>query len=149
MKEPHRVLVAAQSEASQVLQTMLTGLADLVPAYTIADALKILERNRIDLIVCTIAFDESRMVEFLQAVKGTALMGGIPFLCSRVLPSIIRDSMVGTMRDACKECGAIDLVDIARLKPDSAQAVLRAAVQSCLESKRQADPSSHRRCGGY
>jgi hypothetical protein len=45
---------------------MLADVADLVPAHTTAEALKILERQRIHLIVFTIAFDESRMLEFLQ-----------------------------------------------------------------------------------
>jgi hypothetical protein len=52
----HRVWVAAQPQAWRALQTMLTDAVDLVPAYTTADAFKILERERIDLIVSTIAF---------------------------------------------------------------------------------------------
>jgi hypothetical protein len=133
MNGSHRVLVAAQPGAWPVLQTTLGGLVDLVPAHTRAEAFKILERGRIDLIVATIAFDESRMLEFLQAVKQTSSTGGIPFLCFRVLPSVIRDSLVSTTRDACKQCGAVDLVDIARLPPDAAQDVMRKAVQACLK----------------
>jgi CheY-like chemotaxis protein len=127
-----RVLVAAQPGAWRVLQTMLGGLVDLVPAHTMAEAFKILERERIDLIVTSIAFDESRMLEFLQAVKQTSPTGGIPFLCSRVLPSVMRDNLVHVTRDACKQCGAVDLVDIGRLPPDAAQDVMRKAVQACL-----------------
>src|SRR5688572_31298133 len=90
MNLEHRVLVAAHPQAWRVLQTMLADVVDLVPAHTTADAFKILEGEPIDLIVSTIAFDESRMLEFLQAVKQTSSMGGIPFLCSRVLPSVVR-----------------------------------------------------------
>jgi CheY-like chemotaxis protein len=135
MKEPRRVLVAAQPRASQVLQTMLAGVADLVPASTIAEALKILARNRIDLIICTIAFDESRMVEFLQAVKGTASTADIPFVCCRALPSVLPDSLVQNMRGACLQAGADALLDIAKLDQDKAQSVLKSAVTACLSRR--------------
>jgi CheY-like chemotaxis protein len=127
-----RVLVAAQPLAWRALQAMLGEVAELVPAYTTADALKILKREPIDLIVCTIAFDESQMMDFLQATKRTKSMARIPFLCSRVLPGVLRDSLVGSMRDACKECGAVDLIDVAKLPADRAQAALREAVASAL-----------------
>ena len=128
MNGSHRVLVAAQPLAWRVLQTMLGDVADLVAVHTMADAFKILERERIDLIVSTIAFDESRMMEFLQAVKRSKSTAHIPFLCSRIVPGVLRDNLVSTMRDACQECGADDLLDLARLPPDRAKAVLREAV---------------------
>jgi hypothetical protein len=64
MHGKHRVLIAAQPSAWAVLKAMLGDLADLFPAHTTADAFKILERERIDLIVCTIAFDESQMMQY-------------------------------------------------------------------------------------
>jgi len=139
MKLGHRVLVAAQPQGWRALQTMLADTVDLVPAHTTADAFKILERERIDLIVATIAFDESQMLEFLQAVKQTSSTRGIPFLCSRVLSSVIRDNLVPAMRDACKQCGAVDLVDIAGLSPDTAQDVMVTAVQACLTAKEDSE----------
>ena len=132
MNLEHRVLVAAQPLAWRALQTMLADVLDLVPAHTTTDAFKILERERVDLIVSTIAFDESRMLDFLQAVKQASSTRGIPFLCSRVLASVIRDNLVAAMAAACKESGACDFVDIARLPPDTAQDVLRSAVEGCL-----------------
>jgi len=112
---------------------MLADVAELVPAHTTGEALKILERLRIDLIVSTIAFDESRMLEFLQAVKQGKSTAGIPFLCSRIFASVIGDSLVSSMRDACKQCGAAELVDVARLPPDAARAAMRNAVEACLK----------------
>ena len=128
----HRVLIAAQPAAWAVLKAMLGDVAVLVPAHTTADAFKILERERIDLIVCTIAFDESQMMEFLETVKRTISSGHIPFLCARVLLGG-PDSLVPTIRDGCKALGAADLVDIARLPPERAQAAMRAAVEASLQ----------------
>ena len=132
MDRVHRFLIASQPKAWPTLHAMLADRADLVPAHTTGEALKILQGDRIDLIVSTIAFDESRMLEFLQAVKQASSTERIPFLCSRVFVSVIRDNLVSTMRDACKESGACDFVDIARLPPDTAQDVLRSAVEGCL-----------------
>src|SRR4051812_44052718 len=128
MKGAHRVLIAAQPAAWRLLQTMLAGLVDLVPAHTSAEAFKILAHDRIDLIVCTIAFDESQMTDFLEAVKRTVPASTVPFLCARVLKSVLRDSMVASMREACIELG----IDVANLPSDRAQTVVRAAVSSSL-----------------
>jgi hypothetical protein len=136
MESRRRVLIAAQPAASTVLQRMLAEVVDVVPAYTTADAFHVLERDSaaIDLIITTIAFDDSRMVDFLQAVKRSAPASSIPFLCSRVLPSVLSDSLVQSMRTVCKQCGAVDLLDIAKLENDAAQRVLRAAVMTCLDA---------------
>jgi CheY-like chemotaxis protein len=133
MKGTHRVLIAAQPEAAQVLQAMLRDLGSLIPAHTTADAFRILEHQQIDLIVSTIAFDESRMLEFLVSVKGTGSVAHIPFLCLRVLAGVLRDSLVGSMGDACKACGAVDFVDLARLPPDLAETTMRKAVKTYLQ----------------
>src|SRR5437660_675990 len=133
MDRAHRFLIASQPKAWQTLHTMLADLADLVPAHTTGEALKILKGERIDLIVSTIAFDESRMLEFLQTVKQASSTAAIPFLCSRVFASVIRDQLVSSMRDACKESGASDFVDVARLAPDAARRAMRNAVETCLK----------------
>jgi hypothetical protein len=133
MKRMHRVLIAAQPGAWRVLQSMLDEVTDLVSAHTSADAYRILERERIDLVISTIAFDDSRMIDFLQAAK-TIAVRQIPFLCVRVFPSVLSDNLVGALRDACKECGAVDLIDLAKLTPDRAQTKLRAAVVDLLRT---------------
>jgi CheY-like chemotaxis protein len=135
MKATHRILIAAQPHASEVLQAMLSDTGDLVGVHTTADAFRILEQQQIDLIVSTIAFDDSRMLEFLVSVKGAASLAHIPFLCSRVVVGALRDSLVGSMRGACKACGAVDFVDIARLPPDLAEATLRKVVETHLHNK--------------
>jgi PleD family two-component response regulator len=133
MKGGHQVLIAAQPHAAQVLQAMLHESGNLIAVHTTADAFRILERQQIDLIVSTIAFDESRMLEFLVSVKGTASVAHIPFLCSRVLAGALRDSLVGSMGAACKACGAVDFVDVARLPPDLAETTMRKAVETYLQ----------------
>jgi CheY-like chemotaxis protein len=132
MKGTHRVLIAAQPHVAEVLQEMLRDIGNLIRVHTSADAFRILEQQQIDLIVSTIAFDESRMLEFLVSVKGTASLAHIPFLCSRVVVGALRDSLVGSMASACKACGAVDFLDIARLPPDLAETTMRKAVEAHL-----------------
>ena len=130
MKGTHSVLIAAQPPAAQVLEAMLRDIGNLIPVHTTADAFRILEHQQIDLIVSTIAFDSSRMLEFLVSVKGTAAVAHIPFLCSRVLAGVLRDSLVGSMGDACKACGAVDFIDVALLPPALAETTMRNAVEA-------------------
>jgi hypothetical protein len=40
--------------------------------------------------------------------------------------------MVASMREACIELGAVDLIDVANLPSDRAQTVVRAAVSTSL-----------------
>src|ERR1044071_7776746 len=114
-----RALVAAQVAAWARLQALLDPLMDSVHVQTINDAFKTLDRERIKLIICTLAFEDS--LEFLQAVKRTASLASIPFICCRALPSVLSDSLVQSMREACLQAGADALVDIAKLDHKKAQ----------------------------
>lgn len=135
MEVRQRALVAAQVTAWARLQPLLHPLLDTVHVQTRNDAFKTIDRERIDLIICTLAFEESRMIEFLQAVKRTASAASIPFICCRALPSVLSDSMVEHMRAACLQAGADALVDIAKLEHDKAQGVLKSAVTAYLPRK--------------
>ena len=132
MAGTHRVLVAARPIVWGEVQAMLDDMAELVPVHTPEHALRILEHERIDLILVTVAFDESRMMEFVQTVKTNASANHIPVLCARVVRGLMRDSLISATRDACKACGAVDLVDVATLPSESAKATLRAAVEAYL-----------------
>ena len=132
MAGTHRVLVAARPTVWPEVQAMLGDMVDLVPVHTPEDAVRILERERVDLILVTVAFDESRMMEFVQLAKANPSASHIPILCARVVPSLMRDSLIAATRDACKACGAVDLVDVATMPRESAKAALRAAVEACL-----------------
>lgn len=136
----HRALVAAPPSGWMVLLGMLEDFIGLVPVHSTHDAMRELEDNDpgIDLIIATLAFDDSQMMEFLHAVKQNRKLSRIPFLCSRVFPSSLPDEQVGRMRELCRECDAVDLVDVARLSPREARTVLRAAVAACVASRGEA-----------
>ena len=81
------------------LQPLLDPLVDTVYVQTIKDAFK----DRIDLIICTLAFEESRMIEFLQAVKRTASAASIPLSVVALCPACCRTAWFRVCGErACK-----------------------------------------------
>lgn len=123
-----RALIAARPHGRALLRGMLQDSFDIVEADTTADAFRILqaEPRSVDLIVATLAFDESRMIEFLQAVKKKRKLREIPFYCCRIVQGIVTDDLVGKMSAVCKECGAEDFADVAKLRPEAAAKAMKA-----------------------
>jgi len=130
-----RVLVAAQPAAWQRVRPILEPLVDAVPVHTTEAAFRALDGDGIQLIICTVAFDDSRMIEFLQAVKRRAPDSSIPFVCARLLPGVLTDSLVENTREVCLECGATTFVDIAKMDQDKARTVLENVLTTYLPSK--------------
>ena len=121
-----RALIASRPKGRAVLREMLQDSLDLVPVITMEEAFEALKAEpRPDLILSTLAFDESRMIEFLEAVKRDRRLRAIPFYCCRVVQGIITDDLVGKMTAICKECGAEDFIDVAKLPRTAAARALK------------------------
>jgi CheY-like chemotaxis protein len=127
-RKRRRALIAAREGGGEILGEMLEDSFDIVVAYTMAEAFHALrtDRPQVDLIVATLAFDDSRMIEFLQAVKRDRNLRHIPFFCCRVVQGIVTDRLTGKMAAICKECGAEDFVDVANLPRDAATKTIKA-----------------------
>lgn len=80
MQVRQRALVAAQAAARARLQPLLDELVDTVHVQTIKDAFKTLERERIDLIICTLAFEDSRMIDFFASRQANGV-GRLHSIC--------------------------------------------------------------------
>ena len=98
-------------------------------------ALRALEQDPagFHLILSTIAFDDSRMVNFLQAVKR--------------IPALSGDRVV-RMGAVCKECRAVDFIDIANLAADEARALVQSAMKARVASRAARATSSRCRRRG-
>jgi hypothetical protein len=134
MERKPRALIAVQPAALPLVEEMLADMLDVVAVQTISEAEAVLERERgrIDLIVSSLTFSESRALEFLVAVKANPDTEAIPFLSCRVLVGILSENLVESFGRAAKLCGAADFVNIGQLSPDQAREALRAAVARCL-----------------
>lgn len=97
---------------------MLEEVIDLLPVHTMADAFHVLEHDpaKIDLIICTLTFSDSR-IEFLQAVKQKPTTSGIPFLCCRVLVGRLSETLVESMGTVAKQIGAVDFINPREVPP--------------------------------
>lgn len=85
------ILLASSPEAKIPLSNALADTYDLLPCHTQTEAISILnERSSdIDLILCTLRFDDSRMYDFLQYVKSNNQAQSIPFVCLTVTRSAL------------------------------------------------------------
>ena len=128
----HRVLVAAQPAAWVRLRQLLGEAAELVAVHTRSDACDVLKdsASSIDLIICTVAFDDSQMIVFVEAVKREPGLRDIPFLCVRALPSVLSDNVVSSVSAACRESGAVDFIDLAKLDRQAAEALINTTVRA-------------------
>jgi PleD family two-component response regulator len=135
MEAKPRALIAVQPAAWPLLKGLLEDVIELVPVHTMAEALGALERDpgKIDLIVASLTFSDSRMLEFLVTVKADPATSGIPFICCRAVVGILSENLVQSLGKAARYCGAADFVNIGRLPPGEARDVLRAAVMSILQ----------------
>jgi hypothetical protein len=132
-----RVLIASQPTAWRILRPMLEEVFDLVAVQTTSEALKVLESGPApsELIISTIAFDDSRMVEFLYAAKSRQDTRAIPFVCCRVLPTVLSPDAVARVAEVCMLGGAAEFIDVPALDQRSAVAVLRAAVMRHIAAR--------------
>jgi CheY-like chemotaxis protein len=131
-----RILVAASAEPRAIIERVLTG-HELVCAQTLAQAEQCLREQRFDLIICTIAFDESRMFDFLRLAKSKPSWRRIPFIAARLRPHILRSPTA--LRDAAFTCGALGaeaFLDVADYQMDP-EPELRAAIDGFLTARRR------------
>jgi hypothetical protein len=132
MGSKHCLLIASQPAAYETLQPFLAPLGELVHVKTTAQAFVALSSSKIDLIISTIAFDDSQMLDFLRAAKGIPSLRKIPFLCCRVLPTVLPTRFLSKMRTTCLECGAADFLDLAGMEAKDAERSIRTSVRKLL-----------------
>ena len=110
-----RVLVACTDSALGILARALDGWADWKPVYTLDAALRALDTHP-DLVVCTLRFDDSRMLDLAAEI---AHRGGVPMLCCRVGVGELPEHSLAAAVIAAENLGAIGFVDFPRLVGES------------------------------
>jgi hypothetical protein len=132
-----RVLVAGTRLGIDSVREVLGGDAELVGAQSVTEALAEVDRG-VELIICNVRFDDSRMFDFLGALGGRASARGVPVICCRVLH---RPLSVGARRAialALEALGVAEFVDMQAIEEeqgtDAARQALRRAALSRLKS---------------
>jgi hypothetical protein len=125
------VLIAASVKPREIMERLLAS-HELACAETMRQAEKFLRKQTFDLIVCTVAFDESRMFDFLRLVKSTAEWQRIPFVCARARLQILRSPIaMEAVKFTCRALGAVAFVDIGDYRSDP-EGEMRKAIEGFI-----------------
>jgi hypothetical protein len=123
---PHRsrILLATTHDAEPVLRRALAPLdADLAVEHECGSALRVVEEG-VDLVVCTISFDESRMLDFAARLGHD--WPRLPFVCCRVLSGLPAPAIEAAFF-AAENLGAVERVNL-RLAPSGEERLRRAVL---------------------
>lgn len=118
MLENRTVLVADLHSGAQTIRNILSGRDNIsvINTHTFAEAAAALDKNKINLIVCGLHFEQSRMFDFLRIVQADPKTRSIPFICFRDLNSDLSLPVLEGLNIASKALGAIDFIDLYHLK---------------------------------
>lgn len=137
-----RVLLASTPSADAILRHILAPLGEIVSAYTHEDAIERIDSG-VDLVVCSLRFDESRMLDLIAEVARRH--PHLPFICCRVQESDLPESSLRAAFTAAGHLGAVAVVDLPRLVraggEDRAEAQLNACVRAHLQDAGHASMS--------
>lgn len=137
-----RILLACSPDSEPILRSALDPLeAEIVSAFAHDDAKAQLEAG-VDLVVCSLRFDESRMLDFIA--EAARERPRVPFVCCHVYAELPADSLRAAFT-AAGHLGAVAIVDFPeaarRGSVAQAQALLRGAVLAHLRHMRHASMS--------
>src|SRR5258708_7649101 len=129
-----RVLIAGTPQALQVLGSLLRGDSDILCARSVKEALRLVDSS-VDLIICNIRFDESRMFDFLHELQQRPWVEKIPVICCRIHGYPIPLASKHAIGLALVALGVATFVDLAQFRADhgeSADNMFRTMVLGCL-----------------
>jgi CheY-like chemotaxis protein len=110
-----RVLLADVKEDFSSIAQILEPDATVVRASTLDEALGAVTTG-VDLVLCGIHFDDSRMFDLLRYVKADPTMRGVPFLCFRDRASELAPTLFESLDIACRALGGVGFVDLIGLR---------------------------------
>jgi len=126
-----RVLVAGTQDVVDAARAALGQDLELAAAYSVAEALKHVEGG-VDLVLCNVRFDDSRMFDFLGALNAMPRSRRLPVVCCRVARGPVSAGARRGIELALEALGVIAFLDMHELESregaEAARAALRAAV---------------------
>jgi hypothetical protein len=126
-----RVLVAGTQDAIDAARAALGRQFELATAYSVGEALKEVQGG-VELVVCNVRFDDSRMFDFLGALNAMPGTSRVPVICCRVERTAMSAGARRGIELALEALGVLAFLDMHELEqrdgPAAAQAALREAV---------------------
>lgn len=109
--QPRKIFFGAKPQARKILGGALECEFDLTHCDNLEQA-KVLLAEPIDLILCTVMFDGSRMFDLLRYAKSNPDTRSIPFVAIRVIQGALPFHEVAAATAAVKLLGADEFVDM-------------------------------------
>jgi hypothetical protein len=128
MEPRPRVLVAGTKQGIASVREVLRDDCELVGAQSVAEALAAVERG-VDLIICNVRFDDSRMFDFLGALAGRPAARGVPVICCRVLHRPLSAGARRAIALALEALGVDEFVDMQAIEEERGQEAAREALR--------------------
>ena len=129
-----RVLVAGTQDVIDAARAALGGELELATAYSVSEALRQVEGG-VELVLCNVRFDDSRMFDFLGALNAMA-RSGPPVICCRVARGPMSAGARRGIELALEALGVVAFLDMYELESrdglSAAHAALREAVMTRL-----------------
>ena len=111
------MLAALRPQGVVAVQRAVGQYVDPVPAYSYDEALAVLRgRSDIDLVICGVFFDETRMFDLLRAVRRE--FADIPFVCCRVGERELPPVSLEAVGIAATSMGAAGIINLPLLQPN-------------------------------
>ncbi len=106
-----RVLVAASAEMDGKISECLPG-HDLTFVRTMSEAIRSLRQDGYQLVVIGLDFDESRMLELLQYVRGLPKYRDVPVVCVHGEQLNLSNAVLKNIDVAVKALGGLAFLDL-------------------------------------
>lgn len=133
--QPRKIFVGAKPQSREILGGALACEFDLTHCDNLEQA-KLLLAEPMDLILCTVLFDGSRMFDLLRYAKTNPDTKSIPFVAIRVVQGALPFHEVAAATAAVKLLGAEEFVDMHTwlrvMGEDAAFEKLRATLRQLL-----------------
>jgi CheY-like chemotaxis protein len=130
---PPRVLIAGTDEGVRLLTEVLGGDVEIITARSVREARDMLKRDAaFDYVVCNIRFDESRMFDFLDALRGAALKPAPRVVCVHVSPPPLSPRARPAIEAALEALGVDTLVDFPAIAAARGDAAAREVLRSTI-----------------
>src|ERR671935_2183536 len=112
MPKTAKVLVADVPEMDEKIRDCLPG-HHLTFVRTMREALRALHHERFHLVVISLEFDESRMLELLQHVRGLPTYKDVPVVCVHAENMNLSEAVMKNIDIAVKALGGIGFLNLA------------------------------------
>lgn len=126
-----RVLVAGTQEVVDAVHAVFGGELQLTSAYSVAEALRQVERG-VDLVLCNVRFDDSRMFDFLGALNAMPPARQVPVICCRMLRTPMSAGSRRGIELALEALGVVAFLDMHELEQKYGEPAAQSALRDVI-----------------